>query len=179
MPISKLVTQHRTIAYLKVLELGPVHRPAMKKIFLSYVAEVHAAEKVFDETTEEERKLADAAKTAADAVFQQTVNSAEAKCENTLATLPEEDKVTRNKVTADFHAVLRDANQVYDKAVGPTTIVLRAIEARAMKVFEASARTAFKNFEIAVTNLVGTADTRSSSHAGSDRLVLKEAGRKR
>jgi hypothetical protein len=177
---SKTVATQRQNAWLKFLNAARSDRPKLRPIFTRYMAALHAAEEVFLETTEDEREAAVAAQTAAHAVFQTTVNAGDEKHETLMHTLPETDEAARKEATTAFHNILRSANSVYDRAVGPTAVVLRAIEARAMIAFEAAARKAFATFESEMkAAVIEPTENRSSCHAGSDRFILQKEGGKR
>ncbi|MDR3613166.1 MAG: hypothetical protein P4L53_06350 [Candidatus Obscuribacterales bacterium] len=180
MLFSKTVAAQRQSAWLKFLNAPRSDRPTVRPIFTRYMAALHAAEEVFLEATEDEREAAVAAQTAAHDVFQTTVNKGSEQHETSLDTLPETDVVARKEATDAFHNILRSANSVYERAVGPTALVLKVIEARAMIAFEAAARDAFAAFNDEMkAALIEPTENRSSCHAGCDRFILQKEGGKR
>ena len=180
MLFSKAVAAHRQTAWLMLLQAPPSTRPALRPIYMRYIAALHAAEEVFLEDTEDERNAALIAQTAAHEAFQMTVNAGSEKHETLMDTLPEIDEVACTEATAVFHNILRHANSAYDRAVGPTSLVLRIIEAQAMVPYEVVARKAFDAFRSEMkATIIEPTENRSACHAGSDRFVLQEKGGKR
>jgi len=176
---SKTAIANRQSAWLKLAQATPSNRATLRPIFLRYLAYLHNAKVTFDAATEDERDAAVAAQTAAHEAFQKSVNAGNETYEALMASLPETDEVARKQATAAYHDILRNANNVYDRAIGPTALVLKVIEARAMVAFEVAARNAFDAFESEVKAIIEPTENRSTCHAGSDRFVLQKKGGKR
>lgn len=179
MPFSTTVQAQRQSAWFKLLQATAADRRTLRTHFTRYLAALHAAEGTFNTATEDERNAAIAAQAAAHVLFQKTVTAGSENYEVLMATLPDTDEAARKEATTAYHNILRDANSVYDRAVGPTAVVLKAIEARAMVPYEAAARLAFETFGNEVKAIIEPTQNRSTCHAGSDRFVLQEEGRKR
>jgi hypothetical protein len=176
---SKTVATDRQSAWLKLLSATQSDRPKLRPIYTRYLAALHAAEEVFLTATEDERDAAEAAQVAAKEAFEKTVNAGTEIYEHTMAMLPEAEQVARQNATLAYHDVLRQANGNYDRAVGPTALVLKVIEKRAMVAYELAARVAFVAFQNEVKAAIETTENRSPCHAGCDRFVLQEERGKR
>ena len=80
-------------------------------------------------------------------VFTITTEKAEEEYKAALEVLPETAEISRGALEAGFHAALRSANDLYDRAVGPSTLVFNAVDKRAVAVYEAALNAAFDVFD--------------------------------
>jgi hypothetical protein len=178
---SKIVINQSQTAWIILTSEARSKRSLLRPIHSRYTAALHAAEAVFLENTADERNAAESAQTAARNMFQTTVNAGSDKHEALMTTLPETDKAARTQATAAFHDILRTADSLYNRAVGPTAMVLKALEARAMIAYEAAAGQAFAAFvsEMKAATAIDTTENRSACHAGCYRFIFQEEGGKR